>query len=176
MTIQKNVPPAYDSISLQCLPQLLSDRFENLIHNILRNESSTLEINVSLFGVLHWQQWQAPTSTPGLLVFKNLVARTPAPVSIKKGMVYSRKKQTGGWGLFWKPFWNFSLFYFTPVNSRKNKALTLEIPKNFVIVTLEIPGPKNKMQNNLLPPLPPSTILLGFPLEWPRTHEQVLAC
>ena len=43
----------YGSISPQCRPQLLSDRIENLIHNIFRNENSTLEINVSLFGVLH---------------------------------------------------------------------------------------------------------------------------
>ena len=64
-TVRKNVPPAYGSISLQCHPQLLSDRFENLLHNIFRNENSTLEINVSLFGMLHWQQWQLPVSAPG---------------------------------------------------------------------------------------------------------------
>ena len=63
--IRENVPPAYDSILLQWRPQLLSDRFENLIHNIFRNKNSTLEINESFFGVLHWQQWQPPASTPG---------------------------------------------------------------------------------------------------------------
>ena len=51
-TIRKTVPPAYGSISRQCRLQLLSERFQNLIHNIFRNENSTLEINVSLFGVL----------------------------------------------------------------------------------------------------------------------------
>ena len=63
-TIRKNVPPAYVSISPQCRPQLLSDMFENLIHNIFRNENATLEINVSIFGVLHWQQWQSPCIRP----------------------------------------------------------------------------------------------------------------
>ena len=48
--IRKNVPPAYGSISPQCHPQLLSDRLENLIHNIFRNGNSSLKINVSLFG------------------------------------------------------------------------------------------------------------------------------
>ena len=66
-TKRKNVSPAYDSISPQCRLQLVSDRFENLIHNIFRNEKSTLEINVSLFGVLHWQQWQPPRS-PGTIL------------------------------------------------------------------------------------------------------------
>ena len=63
-TIRKNVPPAYGSISPQCRPQLLSDRFENVIHNIFRSANSTLEINVRLFGVLHWQQLQPPASAP----------------------------------------------------------------------------------------------------------------
>ena len=63
-TIRKNVPPAYGEISPQCRPQLLSDKFENLIHNIIRNENSTLGINVGLFGVLHWQQWHPPASAP----------------------------------------------------------------------------------------------------------------
>ena len=63
-TIRTNVPPAYDSISPQCHSQLLSDRIENLIPNIFRNENSTLEINVSLFGVLHCQQWQPFASAP----------------------------------------------------------------------------------------------------------------
>ena len=63
-TIRKNVPPIIDSVSLECHPQLLSDRFENLIHNISRYKNSTLEIDVSLFGVLHWQQWQSNTSAP----------------------------------------------------------------------------------------------------------------
>ena len=39
----------------QCRPQLLSVKFENLVHSIFRNENSTLEINVSHFGVLHWK-------------------------------------------------------------------------------------------------------------------------
>ena len=60
----RKFPPAYDSISPQCRPHLLSNRFENLIQNILGNENSTLEINVSLFGVLHWQQCQPPASAP----------------------------------------------------------------------------------------------------------------
>ena len=27
-----------------------------------------MEINVSYFGVLHWQQWQTPASTPRLFL------------------------------------------------------------------------------------------------------------
>ena len=50
---------------LACRPQLLSVKFENLVHSIFRNENSTLEINVSHFEVLHWQQWQPPASAPG---------------------------------------------------------------------------------------------------------------
>ena len=41
-----------------------SVRFENLVHDIFGNENSTMEINVRYFGVLHWQQWQPPASTP----------------------------------------------------------------------------------------------------------------
>ena len=48
----------------QCRPQQLSVKFENLVHSIFRNEDSALEINVSHFGVLHWQQWQPPASAP----------------------------------------------------------------------------------------------------------------
>ena len=40
------------------------NQFENFIHNIFRNEKSTLEINVTHFLVLHWQQWQSSRSTP----------------------------------------------------------------------------------------------------------------
>ena len=59
---EKLYPP---TISLQCRPQLLSVKFDNLIHSIFRNENSTLKINVSHFGVLHWQQRQHPASSPG---------------------------------------------------------------------------------------------------------------
>ena len=40
-------------------------KFENLVLSIFRNENSTLEINVSHSGVLHWQQWQPLASAPG---------------------------------------------------------------------------------------------------------------
>ena len=50
------------SRSLQCRPHLLSVKFENLVHRFFRNENSDLEINVSHFGLLHWQQWQPPAS------------------------------------------------------------------------------------------------------------------
>ena len=59
---EKLYPPTDVSLSQQCRPQLLSVKFENLVHSIFRNENSTLEINVSHFGVLHWQQWQPPAS------------------------------------------------------------------------------------------------------------------
>ena len=49
----------------QCRSQLLSVKFENLVHSIFRNENSTLEIDVSHFGVLHWQQLQPLASAPG---------------------------------------------------------------------------------------------------------------
>ena len=61
---EKLYPPTDASVSQQCRPQLLSAKFENLVHGIFRNETSTLEINVSHFGVLHWQQWQPPASAP----------------------------------------------------------------------------------------------------------------
>ena len=61
-TIRKSVPPTDDSVLPQCRPQLLLDWFGNLIHNIFRIENSTLEVNVNLFRVLHWQQWQPPES------------------------------------------------------------------------------------------------------------------
>ena len=37
---------------------------EENLHDIFRKETSSLEINVNFFGVLHWQQWQPPASTP----------------------------------------------------------------------------------------------------------------
>ena len=64
-TLRKNVPPAYDNILPQCHPQLLSDRLENLIHDIFRNENATLKLNVSLFGV---QQWQPLVSSPSTIL------------------------------------------------------------------------------------------------------------
>ena len=66
---EKLYPPTDASVSQQCRPQLLSVKFENLVHSIFRNENSTLEINVSHFGVLHWQQWQPPVSAPPLYIF-----------------------------------------------------------------------------------------------------------
>ena len=61
---EKLYSPTNVSVSQQRRPQLLSANFENLVHSIFRNETSTLEINVSHFGVLHWQQWQPPASAP----------------------------------------------------------------------------------------------------------------
>ena len=52
------------SCSLQCRPELLLVEFENLVHSIFGNINSSLEINLSHFGVLHWQQWQPPASAP----------------------------------------------------------------------------------------------------------------
>ena len=52
------------SRSLQCRPHLLSVKFENLVHRFSRNENSNLEINVSRFELLRWQQWQPPASAP----------------------------------------------------------------------------------------------------------------
>ena len=43
------------------------------------------------------------------------------------------KIQTGGWEYnFCKTSYNFSLFYFTPGNSRQNKTQPLYIPQNCV--------------------------------------------
>ena len=61
---EKLYPPTDVSVSQQRRPQLLSAKFENLIRSIFRNETSTLETNVSHFGVLHWQQWQPPAFAP----------------------------------------------------------------------------------------------------------------
>ena len=44
----------------------MSIKFEKLVHSIFRNENSALKINISHFGVLHWQQWQPPASAPGI--------------------------------------------------------------------------------------------------------------
>ena len=63
-TTRKIVSPTDVSVSLQCRPQLLLVKFENLVRSISRNEKSTLEINVSHFWVLQWQQWQLPASAP----------------------------------------------------------------------------------------------------------------
>ena len=52
------------SLAVQCRPHLLLVKLENLVHGFFRYENSTLEINVSHFGVLHWQQWQLPASAP----------------------------------------------------------------------------------------------------------------
>ena len=65
---EKLYPPTDVNVWLQCRPQLLLVNFENLAHKIFRNKSSTLEINVSHFGVLHWRQWQPPASAPSLSV------------------------------------------------------------------------------------------------------------
>ena len=64
---RKLYPPTDVSVSQQRRPQLLSAKFENLVQSIIRNETSTLEINVSHFGVLHWQQWQPPASAPAFM-------------------------------------------------------------------------------------------------------------
>ena len=65
-TTRKIVSSNDVSVSLQCCPQLhsIENRFENLVHSIYRNENSSLEIDGSHFGVLHWQQWQHPASSP----------------------------------------------------------------------------------------------------------------
>ena len=57
-------PPTNVSVSLQCRLEPLSVKLENLVHSIFRNENSTLEIHMSHFRVLHWQQWQPPASVP----------------------------------------------------------------------------------------------------------------
>ena len=54
---EKLYPQTDVSVSLQCHPQLLSDVF--------RNENLTIDINVSSFWVLHWQQWLSAASAPG---------------------------------------------------------------------------------------------------------------
>ena len=56
---EKLYPPTDVTDSLQCHPQLLSVKFENLVHTIFRNENLTVDINV-----LHWQQWQPPALVP----------------------------------------------------------------------------------------------------------------
>ena len=69
-------------------------------------------------------------------------------------MGYSRKNPKkwgggeggGGWGvediLFWNTLLNFSFFYFTPWNSRQNKAQIMDISQDFHKISqrpLEIP-------------------------------------
>ena len=53
-------------------------------------------------------------------------------------MDYFRKRQTRSVEdiLFWKSPWNFSIFYFTPGNSRRNKAPTQKIPQIFLLLDL----------------------------------------
>ena len=61
---EKFYPPIDVSVPLHCQPQLLSVKFENLVHSIFRNENLTMEINVSYIRVLYWQQLQSPASAP----------------------------------------------------------------------------------------------------------------
>ena len=53
-TIRKLYPATDVSVSLQCRTQRLLVKFENLVHSSFGNKNSTLEINLSHFGVLHW--------------------------------------------------------------------------------------------------------------------------
>ena len=64
-------------------------------------------------------------------------------IQAKHTSVFSEKKQTGGsMTYFLETLWNFLLFYFTPGNSRQNKAPPKD-PRNFHIIfswsPLEIP-------------------------------------
>ena len=43
---EKLYPSTHIRASLQCHPQLILVKFENLIHSIFKNEKSALEINV----------------------------------------------------------------------------------------------------------------------------------
>ena len=56
------------SCSLQCRQHLRLVKFENLVHRLFRNKNPNLGINVSHFGVLHWQQWWPPASTPAYAI------------------------------------------------------------------------------------------------------------
>ena len=58
---------------------------------------------------------------------------------------YSRKNPNGGLRIYFfeNPSWNFSYFYFTPGNSRQNKAQLMDIPQNYVR-SLENSKAKNK--------------------------------
>ena len=69
-------------------PQLLLIKFENVVHSIFRNENSATEINVSHFGVLHWQEWQPLASTTE----NNLSNESPsyAAQDFFKGSYYSK--------------------------------------------------------------------------------------
>ena len=60
------------------------------------------------------------------------------------------KNQTGELEdiLLWKLPWNFSFFYFTPGNSRQNKAQPLDIFYCVRSLGLEIPWPKTKIHGN----------------------------
>ena len=54
------------------------------------------------------------------------------PMSTTLPHIYINMRQCCVHILFWKPPWNFSFFYFTPGNSRQNKAQPLDIPQNCV--------------------------------------------
>ena len=59
-------------------------------------------------------------------------------------VLFQKKPNTGEEDiLFWKPPWNFYFFYFTPENSRQNKAPPLEIPQSYVR-SLESPKARNQ--------------------------------
>lgn len=64
---EKLYPLTNVNVSLQCHQQLLSVKFENLVHSIFGNENSAIEINGSLFRVMDWQQWQPSESSPGAI-------------------------------------------------------------------------------------------------------------
>ena len=54
----KLYPPTNISALLQCHPHLVLVKCEKLVYSISTKENS-------YFGVMHWQQWQPPASTPG---------------------------------------------------------------------------------------------------------------
>ena len=56
---EKLYSPTDVNALLQCHPQVVSVKFENLVHTNFKKENS-------YFGVLHWQQWQFPVSAPAL--------------------------------------------------------------------------------------------------------------
>ena len=122
---EKSYPPIDISVLLvQCRPHQLSVKFKNLVHSIFRNENSTLEINMSHFRVLHWQQWQPPASAPenlNLLILKAITNR-----------IESLNKKDSSIQLDIRIFWPLGYFWNLGTKSQKEKLLKFTKILNYI--------------------------------------------
>ena len=90
-----------------------------------------------------WRSYRKKSECPTYLIQKcrNIIG------------LFRKNPNRGGVGggvkdiIFWKPPWDFSFFYFTPENSRQNKA---QLFHKIVLDLWEIPRPKTKTPVEIL--------------------------